>query len=319
MNPHYFEWFYIDVHQEDGYDVVITLHTHPFMSQFEIGIFDIFIYYQNQPLLHRFFVFPQEEMQRTGDSLIKVDNQIKLNFKIEKSGAFLDFALDPVHLQLELTQPEISGLPLTEELFEENQAKSFQWQLLLPMARATGKINILPSGEQSLKQLPIEGIGYLDSNYGNINLKKEVSYWLWAKIKWQDGLLIAGKVKTKDGNIRDILVKYGQGEVAVDQQARIEFTGQQLNIDSALGQYQLALNNVKVIDDLRFLISTAPKIFSLPMKVIEVLAGIAVQKKSLKWLTPLLTNGRYFRKRWLATSKTGEKVEIFGEEMFLNE
>jgi len=319
MNQRFFEWFYIDVHQNDGYDLVLSLHTHPFMSQFKICIFDVFVYYQNQPVFHRFFVIPQAELQqRPNPLLIEVQTNLKLRLEIKNQQAYFEFVSETVQIQLELKHPKVEGLPLNRELFKKKSNKSFQWSLFMPLAKATGKMAYSITGEKAVNQMVVDGIGYLDSNRGTINLKKELAYWLWAKIKWQDELLIAGKVQDKTGKVLDILVKCSNKKVAVDEQVKIDFIAKSLSINSALGAFEFALNEVKTIDDLRFLVSTAPKIYSLPMKVIEVIAGLAVQKKSLKWLTPLLTNGRYLRKRWLATAKTGQKVEIFGEEMFLN-
>ncbi len=319
MNQRFFEWFYIDVHQKDGYDLVLSLHTHPFMSQFKICIFDVFIYYQNQPLFHRFFVIPQNDLHRPSPFLIEVQTNLRLRFEIKDRQAFFEFVSEQVQILLELERPKVEGLPLNLELFKGESDKSFQWKLFMPLAKATGKISYSVTGEKEVNQMPIDGTGYLDSNSGNINLKKELAYWLWAKIKWHDELIIAGKVKDAKGKLCNILVKCGEDSVSVDEKAKIDFNSQHIFINSILGQFDFFLNEVKVIDDLRFLVSTAPKIFSLPMKLIEVIAGIAVQKKSLKWLAGWLTNGQYFRKRWLATAKTGEKVEIFGEEMFLNE
>lgn len=318
MHSNFFEWFYIDVHQSDGHDLVFSFHTHPFMSQFKIAIFDIFVYYQNQPVFHRFFVIPKSDIRRNDPNVIEVKNSLKLKLEINDQQAIFEFAAKEVQIQLDLKHPKIEGLPLNLELFKEVSDKSFQWKLFMPLARASGKITYPEADGQTFNQMTIDGTGYLDSNSGNINLKKELAYWLWAKIKWQDELLIAGKVQDKTGKVSNILVKCSNEKIAVDDQAKIDFNEKDLSISSALGAFDFALNEVKIIDDLRFLVSTAPKIFSLQMKIIEVIAGLAVQKKSLKWLTPLLTNGRYLRKRWLATTKTGQEVEIFGEEMFLN-
>ncbi|MCD6375011.1 MAG: hypothetical protein J7L94_05750 [Caldisericaceae bacterium] len=319
MNQLFFEWFYIDVHQRDGYDLVLSLHTHPFMSQFKICIFDVFVYYQNQPVFHRFFVIPQDAIQRPSPFLIEVQTNLRLRFEIKDQQAFLEFVSGQVQIQLELKHPKVEGLPLNLELFKEESNKSFQWKLFMPLARAAGKMTYSGTGEKEINHTTIDGMGYLDSNSGNINLKKELAYWLWAKIKWHDELIIAGKVKDAKGRFSNILVKCGKESIAVDEKAKIDFSSQNISINGVLGQFDFFLNEVKIIDDLRFMVSTAPGIFSLPMKIIEVMAGIAVQKKSLKWLAGWLTNGQYFRKRWLATTKTREKVEIFGEEMFLNE
>ena len=318
MDHRVFEWFYIDVHQADGHDLVFSLHTRPFMSQFKICIFDVFVYFQNRPVFHRFFAFPQKKMIRKDSSTIEINDRQNLKLKIGLERSSLEFASEEVQIRLELESKKVKGLPLIIDLFGKGTEKSFQWELFMPGAKAKGQI-VFGNENQSTEKLAISGTGYFDSNRGNINLKKELAYWLWAKIKFEDELWIAGKVKTLPGKFFNVLVKCTDQKVVVDEQAIIDFKEQTLKIDSVSGNMDLKLNAVKVIDDLRFLVATWPKMFNFPMKIIEILAGIAVQKKSLTWLAGALTNGRYLRKRWLARTGKGDTVEIFGEEMFLNE
>ncbi len=316
MSNKFFEWYYIDIHQTNGYDLVFSLHTFPFMSQFEISLFDAFVYYNNRPVFHEFLVVPQHELGKQADALIEFSNS-KLRLAFEDHHLQLQAKTKQFAIDLTLTGQIKTGLPLQLELPFASE-KTFVWKLFMPLAQAEGTFSYFDAQSRSLKTLAIDGKGYFDSNNGNFNLKKQVKNWHWTKIYFKDRMWIAGRIACTNQRDFQLLVNCSGGRAELDKKATVEYSDQIIQINSAFGEQKLQLKQAWLLDDLYFLVATWPPILDFAGKIREVLAGIAVQKKSLNWLAKYLTNGRYLRKRWLAQTASGEPVEIFGEEMLLN-
>ncbi|APF17871.1 hypothetical protein Calab_2328 [Caldithrix abyssi DSM 13497] len=316
MPERFFEWYYIDIHQDDGYDLVFSLHTHPFMSQFNISILDAFVYFGKRQIFHKFLILPRDEMLKQGEGTVAFRNR-KIRLDMEKRRAVFKVESEKFHLDLTLQNEMEADLPLSMDLYEKNAEKSFEWKVFMPLARASGRFSYIDPQTNRQKMLTLTGRAYFDSNRGTINLKKEMDHWHWAKLYFKDALWIVGKVVDKRGRAVNIVVNCSPEQMSVDRQAKIAFQKNELHIDCVFGNKHLHFKKEFILDDQRFLIATWPEMFSLPGKIIEAVAGVAVQKQSLRWLARILTNGRYFRKRWLAEAQNGEQVLIFGEEMLL--
>ncbi len=305
-----FEWYYFDVHDDQGYDMVFTLHTRPFMSVFEISIFDIFIYRDNKPLHHYFFVRPFNEMKYSDNPfLIEYDekNYIKkINDEIEVR--FADPKID-LHFKFQNLLPKQEAIRVA--LHPPGDAeKYFIWILFAPRCTATGKITCRN------ETLEVTGRGYHDYNSGNINLKKKLSYWHWAKFFNGDFLQIFGHVILKSGFQRMIFVRADNKSIRLDENPQRDKSGSILKIESRIGSLKFKAHKTHPIDDLRFYVSVFPKPLLILAKIREIAASLALVYRPLRFFKGILTNGRYLRKRILGEVNGKQEIESFHEEMF---
>lgn len=188
-----FEWYYFDVHCDNGEDVVFTLHVKPFMSAFAISIFDFFIYRDGRRIEHSYFALPREQAQRSDDgsrliytadnSIVRVDDRIQV--RVQDAQITLDLNLEnecPFKRPLELDLLPKSG-----------PGQSFKWKVFAPLARARGTLRIAD------KEYILNGRAYHDYNCGTVNLFDTLQGWTWGKT-YRDGKLeVRGKITDRNG------------------------------------------------------------------------------------------------------------------------
>ena len=315
-----FEWLYFDVHQPDGYDLVFSFHTKPFMSHFNVGIFDVFIYRHKRRLVHKFLLMKGDQLQvaPNGDQ-IQYQSNATLFFERNQKYVKLSIRSDWLELNLFLKNDRPMQKPLDVHFPSRNKAlQSFRWLLFMPQARASGQLRIKDEDEQWL-EIVIDGNGYHDANQGELNLKKELKSWLWMKIYQQETLWIVGKIVPRNNEVKHILVRVGPQQTEYIMQVNIELNERSLQFECAWGKWVFYLKENYQLDDLRFLVPVWPAALVPLEKVREILAALTLERKALRPLRELLTNGKYRRRRWLAQDADGQNVEIFGEEMLLND
>ncbi len=318
-NP-FFEWFYFDIHCADSMDIVFTFHTKPFMSHFNVSIFDIFIYRNNQRLVHKFLVIPQDQLHiaPNGDRM-QFRSDATLFFERKPEHAKLDIHADWLELNLLLENDQPGAEPLDVHFPSQNKAlQSFRWLLFMPQAQASGRLRI-KDGKGQWLDINISGHGYHDANQGALNLKKELKSWLWMKIYQKETLWIAGKIVPRNDEVKNILVRVGDRQTDFTTDAHIEMNESRLQFECAWGKWDFELKENYRLDDLRFLVPVWPAALAPLEKVREILAAFTLERKALKPLREWLTNGKYRRYRRLAKDADGHEVEIFGEEMLLND
>ncbi len=314
-----FEWFYFDVHQPDGYDFVFSFHIQPFMSHFDVCIFDVFIYRNNRLFFHNFLLLSPDALQieQKGNYIQHEANPF---FLLERNPHTLKLSIRGEWLNMDLNMD--SDIPLNMPLnvsfpAQSSDLQTFRWQLFMPLATAKGSLQI-KSKKDNWQKITINGRGYHDGNSGRFNLKKALNSWLWMKIYSKGALWIAGKIVPRRGQVQNILVRVQPPDIAHTMQADIDLNERSLQINSEFGRQSFELIESYQLDDLRFLIPAWPKAFESFEKIREILAALTLDRKALKPLRNVLTNGKYRRRRWLAKDENGEIIEIFGEEMILN-
>ena len=123
----FFEWYYFDLHTEDGFDLIFTLHSRPFMSVFAVSIFDFFIYKDNELQEHRFFTLPSKNVQHSKDGseiYYNENNYLSndgLNIKVRAQSKDISLKLDFINL-IKDTDPLIKNLlpePITAEKMDD--------------------------------------------------------------------------------------------------------------------------------------------------------------------------------------------------------
>jgi len=310
-----FEWFYFDVHGTDGVDVVFSFHSLPFMSRFAVSILDIFVYKENRPYYHTFLIFPRKRLsiRRNGTEIQCAD----------KSRFFLEFSNEKARLWARDEKVEVdvrftNGHPQKEPLEFSLGEQPFYWKLYMPRAQAQGVLRIHEPKHIGDEEIPVNGRAYFDANNGNLNLKKTIRSWLWFKMYMNDELWIAGDVHPRQGAPHSVLVKVTPVTITHTTNVQIRLNAQQLRIGSPLGALHLQLVERNRLDELYFLVPVWPDWLAFPEKIREILAGLTLNRPALKPVQKWLTNGVYYRHRWLARTEDGRSVEIFGEEMILN-
>ncbi len=315
-----FEWLYWDVHQPDGYDLVFSLHVKPFMSHFAVSIFDVFVYQNNRLLLHKFLLFSPDKLQieQNGNRIHHRDNPL---FLLERNTRTLTLSAraDWLTLDLEMTTDTPLSAPLDVHFPARSSAlQTFRWLLFMPLAKASGTMQI-QNKKGDWQKITLNGRAYHDANSGGFNLKKELKAWQWMKIYQNETLWIAGKIVPLHEQVNNVLLRVRMPRVDLTLQANIESDEHGLNIVSPLGDLHFDYIEHYKLDDLRFLVPVWPKPFESLEKIREILAAFTLDRKILAPLRNWLTNGKYRRRRWLARDAQNRNVEIFGEEMFLND
>lgn len=305
-----FEWYYFDLHSADGYDLVFTLHTLPFMTQFAVSIFDLFIYKDNHLLEHRFFTRPLHDLQRDKNSYeIYFDDK---NFILYDKRTIRLSAAAP-RISLELNFVNVLGDKAAFEhdlLDEENKAGSFVWKLHAPICEAHAEIHI------ENKQFRFKGQGYHDYNAGNIFLKRKLSGWRWSKFYYRDNLVIVGEIMPRTGKTKSILVLASKSALQWTDDIMISRNGDRFTLQSQVIRFVFEQEKYSRLDDIRFLSLKPPKILRIPAKIVEIMSALSLHFAFLKPLRKILTNARYVRRRLSGQIDNEKQTNVFQEEIF---
>ncbi len=301
-----FEWYYFDIHTDSGYDVVFTLHVKPFMSRFDISIFDFFVYKDKQRLIHHFYSRPQQELLRGQDGYIlryddrnylkKTDDTFWLAFKDEK----LEF-----NLQLDSLLP--TAAPLNVNLLPDSEnADLFKWTLFAPVCKGFGLLRF--KGNEIL----LDGRGYHDYNGGSINLKQTLKGWYWGKFFEAGKLTILGQITDRNGKQKNIKLTADTNGLQQEQNIKIERAS---GVTTA-GDFKFTESIRWMLDDIRFFVSRnnsgGKQIFS---KMMEILLYFLSRIPGLNFLHKMLSNTRYRRFRVEGTLPDGKALVSFFEEI----
>jgi hypothetical protein len=309
MNDLKFEWYYFDIHTDDGYDVIFTLHTKPFNSVFDISIFDVFIYKDNQPLIHHFFIRPQNELSISQNPfclIVDGDNYIR------KSNNLIEVAVkdEKINLSLKFNNLLPEQKPVEMELYpDQEKGKYFKWIVYAPLCDAEGELT------WDNNNIKIQGRGYHDYNAGNINLKKRLSGWHWSKFFYGENLLIFGEIVPRKNKTKRVLVHVTpEGCRKDDSPVKIE-DGKNLQIKSPVVNFQFSNKEIFNIDAIRFYISQLPAILLPLTKLWEITAHISTKNKFLSILKNILTNVKYIRYRKTGIADQKDLINSFHEEI----
>ena len=114
----------------------------------------------------------------------------------EKDGNyFIDIREKDLSISLHLKR-NLPRIFTSEELLYEspNGREHLFWYVPLPRALATGKV------ELSNQRLEVEGLSYHDHNWGNLNIAKYLTGWVWTRVFFNDFTFIFGELSPKNGN-----------------------------------------------------------------------------------------------------------------------
>jgi len=306
-----FEWYYFDLHSPDGHDIICTIHPKPFNSVFSIAIFDIFIYKDNEVLLHHFFVLPaSQHTVQQNPFFLRYD---KNNF-IHKTEDEINVKIKDEKLELNLTLKDllkIENPPKNSLLNDPEINTAFDWIVYAPLCE--GNVQV----KWDDNQLNLTGRGYHDYNSGNGNLKKVLKYWYWGKYYIDDELYIYGEIISRNKHKTTIALDVTNSGLSIDHSPEMKSSGDQVSFKSNKKVFTFILDKPSVIDDIKFFMSRLSGKFTLFVKVFEVVFHLSGKNKMFSLIKSLMANARYIRYRRKGKMDDGRTVTCFYEEMFM--
>ncbi len=306
-----FYWYYFDLHGQNGYDLVCTVHPAPFNSCFDIVIVDIYLYREDHVVFHHFYARPRSELGIAEEPFrltIGDDNLIEKRETIirvqlnDGQKCRVDLTLQPLH--------KSKDTPETELLPNASDHHYFKWKIYAPYCR--GKASVRFNGEN--RQL--SGNGYHDFNSGSVNLKRALKSWFWGKYYTPDGLLVYGRIMDRRSAERQVLLTATAAKTLLETDVKATGDKKELTYQSARGGGRFKMNDAVLLDDITFFMAPV-NMPGFMVKVMEITAHFCGQIRWLRPLHKLLANARYRRYRAEGTDEKGRPVFSFFEEMIL--
>jgi len=147
-------------------------------------------------------VFPTGHIvERAGNYFIKVNERNLL-----------------IDIELERVLPSV----IAEDevlLCARSDKEFFSWNIPLPRALATGQIKV--DGEH----IEVNGTAYHDHNWGNLNIRKYLIGWIWARFFFDDFTFIFGNIAIKESkeNIQVLLLIDKDGKKVDFSSSKVEY------------------------------------------------------------------------------------------------
>ncbi len=303
-----FEWFYFDLHSDDGLDLVCTVHPHPFNSVFNIALCDIYIYRGQDTILHHFYVIPPPENMSPGPGY---DLMLNDNNYIQYKNDCIRVRLqdDRLNLQLDLNKAIEAKSLQRHPLIDNVDSHSFDWIVAEGRTQANADITF------ENRQWNLSGAGYHDYNSGNINLKSSLKYWLWAKLYTKDGLLVVGNIVDIEHNNCNISFMQHGDNLVFDDLVEISDRGSEVVYKAFNKTFTFKHIQKALVDEANFFMN--PKDYAYYYTAgREVISGLVRSQKKLNFLKRLVNNTHYRRLRISCEDAAGNPVTGFMEEMY---
>jgi hypothetical protein len=104
-----------------------------------------------------------------------------------------------INIELERILPSI--ISDDEVIYKAGISDEFlSWNISLPRARAKGQL------EMDDKIIEIDGLGYHDHNWGNLNIGRHLSKWIWLRVMFDDFTFIFGDIVDRKCYKKSILL-----------------------------------------------------------------------------------------------------------------
>ncbi|MGD9900324.1 MAG: hypothetical protein AB7T22_14465 [Calditrichaceae bacterium] len=308
MSNSEFEWYYFDIHTQNGYDIVFTLHTKPFNTVFPVALFDLFIYKNNKSYAHKFFSKPVHMLRKNYDNYAVYYDQN--NFIRNDGERIIVSAQDEnMVLKIELNDPSLNRRGKEIELMPGGGNDThFKWILYTPMCRA--KAEFCCDDQQHF----FEGRGYHDYNAGNFRMKDMLRQWYWGKFYLGDTTLIYGAIIGKNGEKRSICIQSDGREYHQDDQPEKSVGGGRIVIRCNQKEFVFTVDKSFMLENYPFYMFNLSAHFKWVGKIIEMIIYFISKKTVLKKFTFLLANVRYHRYRKYLKYNNAP-VDLFFEEI----
>jgi len=304
----HFQWYYFDLHNTDGYDLICTFHHVPFNSVFHISIIDVYLYKDEKTELHHYFVLPQKNVTAEMEPFkLQFDAN---NFIIKEKNKIIVQAEDKrIRLRLDLSDRSRGTIHRASLLPREYPNDGFYWKVFAPWCDGRASLHF------DDRDIQLKGMAYHDFNGGSLNLKKVLKYWYWGKYAFDGRLFIFGEITTRKHETRNIALLAEEGSVQMDENpARTVKDGVEF-YSTQMGEFSFRMGKRRRIDTINFFMSSLNSIFIT--KLLEVIFQLSTRLPGFAKLHRYMENTRYLRYRCTGTSGDGHPVNTFYEEMFL--
>ncbi len=301
-----FDWYYFDISDSSGLDLVVTFHTRPFPTAFDISIVDIFLYRDNHLHWHYFFTLPLKSLH-TSEKEIHWNDANKMIF--DKNRLTVHAADRKIEVTIEFNTP----IPMLNSEFEllprATDQKSFRWQLRIPRAEARAAV------EYDGKQYFVEGTGYHDRNFGTVYLAGELQKWRWGKFYFPDKMMVLGEIVDKQNNVKSLIIVQN-GKVQAFEDVPFQWEDVRLQLPLPSGNLKLEKISSVCVDEIFFYTPASPH----KMKgyhALRELINFYSNTHHINFVLKKNANARYRRLKEIFLFQD-QKVKAFLEEMEFN-
>ncbi|MFE2998099.1 hypothetical protein ACFXG4_24190 [Nocardia sp. NPDC059246] len=214
LTPGEWEWWYMDAHFTNGYMAVSSLH----IAADEHGVNRPFITLNiangGQKVVDQIIQFPAEAMSAAVDhaDMTLSNSYFRSLDGLDRFRVFVDPAENGGNgLDIELVRTVPSYRPGTGRW--DFNGTHFSWLCAVPGATARGTLTVDGT------QIPVEGNGYHDHNWGDVPMDHLLGDWLWGRAEIDGTTVVSASVRFREiaGGRETPLLYIARGEeVLVD-------------------------------------------------------------------------------------------------------
>jgi hypothetical protein len=171
----FFEWWYFDAHFDNGYHLVAALHPRLFNVSDRPAVIAVHLYGPDGWKAVEVAAFgPSEIRSADGRCDVRLGSS-----RAWAAGAHYSLYVEQGSIRAELEyQKELEGIRVgTGVLFTDPMGeRSFHWIIPIPRANVSGYLWI------DGKRVAVNGVGYHDHNWGNLDLCQAIRRWSWGHV-----------------------------------------------------------------------------------------------------------------------------------------
>jgi predicted secreted hydrolase len=187
LDDKFFEWWYFDAHFDNDYRLVVAFHTALFSAVSRPAVITLHLYGPGGWKAVEAATFKPSATRSAAD---RCDVQLGASRAWDAGGRYIvRLAQGRIRAELEY-HSEVAGIQAgTGMLFHDSASRrSFHWVIPLPRARVSGWLWI------DEKRMAVQGIGYHDHNWGNLDLDQPFRRWVWGRAVADEYTLVFGNL-----------------------------------------------------------------------------------------------------------------------------
>ncbi|NPV90813.1 MAG: hypothetical protein HPY50_08580 [Firmicutes bacterium] len=176
-DPDFFEWWYFDVHSDDGCTVVVALKDRDYSKMHLPPVPQVTLQVvtpggQNVNIVRDYPGLVLEASTeycdvKIGENFWARGRYPEYTFHAEEDGVVVEFTMKAI---LPGWRPGTGC-----DYFDAEKTKHFDWVVAAPRAEAVGTVTI------GGKTMNVKGVGYHDHNFGNVALAGNIARWHWGR------------------------------------------------------------------------------------------------------------------------------------------
>lgn len=225
--PDYFEWWYNDVHFENGYSCVIVYHRACGFLHPRLHLITKEIYTPDGEKIVSSNIFRPQDCSASES---KCDVKLGENYFRQEGENYLVFAPgDDMSIDLVFRRVIPGWKPAGGYLYN-NHDQVQGWVVPVPRAEVQGTVKVRG------KEMKVKGLGYHDHNWSNVNMHDSLRNWYWGRFHHPEYTLIyyyLYPARTNEPNISRLFL--ASGDKVLLQSDDIEFKAYNEQVDVVTG------------------------------------------------------------------------------------